>query len=176
MPVNAYGGCKFVSEKLFTNYDKNQIKTKFIVARYGNVLQSTGSVIPVLKEKIEKGEDITLTDKRMTRFIIEKNEAVQLIFDALRYGIGGEIFVRKLPAFKITDLIEVIKEKLSVDNKIKLIGIRPGEKLHETLISDAEMIKTIQFKNYLIIRPTVDDLGLLMSKQLLCTKSLEKAF
>ena len=93
----------------------------------------------------------------MTRFIIDKDEAVELIFDALRYGIGGEIFIPKIPAMKITDLIQVMKEKLNANNKVKVIGLRPGEKIHEVLINESEITRTYEFNNRYIIRSSVAD-------------------
>lgn len=159
LPINAYGACKFVSEKLFTNYDSSKISTKFMVVRFGNILESTGSVIPIFSEKIKLGEEIPLTSDQMTRFIINKKEAVSLIFDAIRYGNGGEIFVKRLPAMKITDLVDVLKMHFNSDNSVRVIGLRPGEKIHERLISESEMQRAIQFNDDLfIIRPTVVNL------------------
>lgn len=158
LPVNTYGACKFVSEKIFTNYDKTKITTKFMVARYGNVLESTGSVIPIFVDKIKLGYEIPLTDDRMTRFIITKEEAVALLFDALRYGDGGEIFIKKLPSMRITDLIEVLKSKYGAENNVKVIGLRPGEKIHEVLINEAEIARTIEFRDYFIMLPSVADI------------------
>jgi len=155
LPINAYGACKFISEKIFTNYDKERIATKFMVARYGNVLESTGSVIPIFAELIKKGADLLLTDEQMTRFIIHKQEAVNLIFDVLRYGEGGEIFVKRLPAFKITDLIEVLQNKFNSKTQVKITGIRPGEKLHEFLVNKSEAARTFAFNDYLIITPSI---------------------
>ncbi len=155
LPINCYGATKFISEKIFTNYDKQKIKTKFMVARFGNILESTGSVIPIFREKIKNGEDIPLTDKRMTRFIVAKEEAVELLFDALRYGNGGEIFIKQLPAFRIIDLIKVLKEKENVNNPIKIIGLRAGEKIHEVLIDKSEFKRAYCFKEYYIITPTI---------------------
>jgi FlaA1/EpsC-like NDP-sugar epimerase len=154
-PVNTYGACKFISEKIFTNYNQNKSSTKCMVARYGNVLDSTGSVIPIFIAKIKNGEDIPLTHIRMTRFIISKEEAVALVFDALRYGVGGEVFIKRLPALKVIDLIEVLKEKYNAHNVVKLIGLRPGEKIHEELINEAEIPRMIAFNHYFIIRPSV---------------------
>jgi len=154
-PANTYGACKFISEKIFTNYNKQEISTQFVVARYGNVLESTGSLIPIVLDRIKNKEDILLTDPQMTRFIIDKKEAVQLIVDALTYGIGGEIFVKKLPAFKISDVIKTLKERFHADNRVVEIGIRPGEKIHETLINEDEIPRTITFKDCFIITPTI---------------------
>jgi len=158
-PINAYGACKFISEKIFTNYDKSRISTKFMATRFGNILESTGSVIPIFTEKIKNGEVIPLTDERMTRFIVNHAGAVALIFDALRYGVGGEIFVRQLPALKVIDLIEILKDKFNAQNPIKLIGLRPGEKLHEVLINSSEIARTIVFEDLFIIRPSIGNTG-----------------
>lgn len=158
-PVNTYGACKFVSERIFseTNYSKGDISTIFTTVRYGNVLESTGSVIPFFSEKIINGNDIPLTDPRMTRFIISPKQAVELIFDAIKYGVGGEIFVPKLPSFKITDLIEILKEKHNGKNKIKIIGLRPGEKIHELMINYSEMPRTYDFENLYVIGSCIQD-------------------
>jgi len=154
-PVNIYGGCKFVSEKVFTNYDYANTDTIFTVVRFGNILESTGSVIPFFTSKIVNGEDITLTDERMTRFIIAKDEAVEYIFDAIRYSVGGEIFIKRLPAMYITDLIEVLKEKHNAKNQVHTIGLRPGEKIHEVLINECEMTRSYEFDHLCIITPSL---------------------
>ena len=154
-PINIYGGCKFISEKLFTNYDYEHINTIFTVVRFGNILESTGSVIPFFTDKILKGEDITLTDDRMTRFIIAKDEAIEFILDAVRYSIGGEIFIKRLPAMRIIDLIEILKEKYHAHNNIRTIGLRPGEKIHELLINESEMSRSYEFGSMCVITPSL---------------------
>ncbi len=154
-PINTYGASKFVSEKIFTNYDTKTIDTIFTVVRFGNIIESTGSVIPIFTEKIQKGQDLTLTDPAMTRFIINKNEAVELIFETLKYSVGGEIFVRKIPSMKITDLIDVLKKRYHATNLVKNIGLRPGEKIHEVLINDSEMARTFEFEGKYIIVPNI---------------------
>lgn len=158
-PVNTYGACKFVSERIFSesNFNKGDLKTIFTTVRYGNVLESTGSVIPFFSEKIVSGDVIPLTDPRMTRFIISPKEAVRLVFDAIRYGVGGEIFVPKLSSFMITDLIEILKEKYHKKNKIKIIGTRPGEKINELMINLSEISRTYNFKNLYIIGSAIQD-------------------
>jgi UDP-N-acetylglucosamine 4,6-dehydratase len=158
LPVNAYGATKLLGEKLFSNYDKSSIKTRFMTVRFGNILESTGSVIPILIDKISKGEEISLTDPTMTRFLMHKEEAICMLFDALRYGTGGEIFVKFTPAMKIADLIDVIKEKFNATNTVKITGLRPGEKLAEILVNTSEIPRTIEFNNYFIIQPTVSTL------------------
>ena len=152
-PINTYGACKFVSERIFTesNYSKGNKKTVFTCVRYGNVLESTGSVIPFFESKIKKGETIPLTDERMTRFIITPKQAVELVFDALKHGVGGEVFVPRLPAFRIVDLIEILKEKHNANNEVSLIGVRPGEKIHELMINQGEVPKTFKFKDRYVI-------------------------
>jgi FlaA1/EpsC-like NDP-sugar epimerase len=159
-PVNTYGACKFVSERIFseTNYSKGDLKTIFTTVRYGNVLESTGSVIPFFSEKIINGEAIPLTDLRMTRFIISPKQAVDLVLDAVRFGKGGEIFVPKLPAFKIVDLIEILKDKYHKKNKVKIIGIRPGEKIHELMINESEVSRTYRYKNLFVIGSSIQGL------------------
>lgn len=154
-PINIYGGCKFVSEKIFTNYDYANTDTIFTVVRFGNILESTGSVIPFFVNKILNGEDITLTDERMTRFIIAKDEAVEYIFEAMRYSVGGEIFIKRLPAMAIVDLIEILKEKYKAKSKVITIGLRPGEKIHEVLINESEMLRTYEFNHLCIITPSL---------------------
>jgi FlaA1/EpsC-like NDP-sugar epimerase len=175
-PVNTYGACKFVSERIFSesNFSKGDIRTIFTTVRYGNVLESTGSVIPFFSEKIINGDMIPLTDNRMTRFIITPTQAVTLIFDAIKYGVGGEIFIPKLPSFKIIDLIEILKEKYNAKNKINIIGLRPGEKIHELMINYSEIPRTYDFNNlfvissciqeYQSIKPVYSKIGKLMSE------------
>lgn len=156
-PINTYGACKFVSERVFveSNYNKGNKKIIFTSVRYGNVLESTGSVIPLFESKIKNEEEIPLTDSRMTRFIITPKQATNLIFDAIRYGAGGEIFVPELPSFRIVDLIAILKEKHQANNKIKLIGLRPGEKIHELMINNSEIPRTFRFKNMYVIVPSI---------------------
>lgn len=153
-PINAYGATKFISEKIFTNHT-GPSKTTFVVARFGNILESTGSIIPIFTQKITNGENIPLTDHNMTRFIITKEEAVKTLFSALRYGVGGEVFVTKLDSLKIIDLIELLKNKHNATNNITTIGLRPGEKIHETLINSSEISRTYEFDNYYVICPSV---------------------
>lgn len=154
-PINIYGACKFVSEKIFTNYDYRKTKTTFSVVRYGNVMHSTGSVIPFFVQKIKNGEAITLTDPRMTRFIIAIEQAIDLIFTALENSFGGEIFVKKLPSLTILDLIEALKKKYNGNNPVVITGIRPGEKLHEILINDSEAYRTYECNDFYVIMPTI---------------------
>ena len=158
-PVNTYGACKFVSERIFTesNFNKGNKRTIFTVVRYGNVLESTGSVIPFFTFKIKNGEKIPLTDPRMTRFIISPKQAVNLVLNALRYCIGGEVFVPQLPAFRIIDLIEILKEKYNTNNEIEKIGIRPGEKIHELMVNFSEIPRTFRFNSMYVITSSIEN-------------------
>jgi FlaA1/EpsC-like NDP-sugar epimerase len=162
LPINAYGGCKFVAEKLFTNNGQDN-GTIFSVVRYGNVLQSTGSVIPFFCEKIKNKEAVPLTDEAMTRFFISKEQAVELIFKALLYGTGRQVFVPMLPAFKIMDLIEVLQEKLGNKTNIVVVGLRPGEKIHEAMINSTEIPRARKFKDMFIIESSLYNDNLLDS-------------
>lgn len=156
LPINAYGACKFLAEKLFTNASGHD-DTTFSVVRYGNVLQSTGSVIPFFCEKIRNNEAVPLTDKDMTRFFITKKQAVELIFNALLYGTGGQVFVPRLPAFKIVDLITVLQEKLGNKTDVVMVGLRPGEKIHEAMVNSTEIPRVHRFKNMFVIASSIDN-------------------
>lgn len=156
LPINAYGACKFLAEKLFTNASGHD-DTTFSVVRYGNVLQSTGSVIPFFCEKIRNNEAVPLTDKDMTRFFITKKQAVELIFNALLYGTGGQVFVPRLPAFKIVDLITVLQEKLGNKTDVIMVGLRPGEKIHEAMVNSTEIPRVHRFKNMFVIASSIDN-------------------
>ena len=162
-PINTYGASKFVSERIFieSNFSKGSKPTKFICVRYGNVLESTGSVIPFFISKIKNGDSIPLTHKDMTRFIITGEQAVELILDSIRYGRGGEVFIPKLPAFRIVDLIDLLKEKHKADNRIEIVGIRPGEKIHELMINESEVFRTYNYKNIYVISSHIERYGIM---------------
>lgn len=151
-PINLYGATKLCSDKLFiagNAYTGNR-DTKFCVVRYGNVAGSRGSVIPYFQKHVaENAEYLPITDKRMTRFWLKIEDAVDLVLSALETMHGGELYVRKLPSMKITDLAQAIAPKL----KIKTIGIRPGEKIHEQMISREEAPYTLEYKDYYLVRP-----------------------
>lgn len=149
-PVNLYGATKLCSDKLFTSAQNmsGSRNIKFSVVRYGNVFGSRGSVFPYFKQ-LKKSESFPVTHKSMTRFNITLNESVEFVLQSLKKQKGGEIFVPKLSSFKIIDLCKVIDQS----KKIKIIGIRPGEKLHEELISKFEANETIDCGNYYVILP-----------------------
>lgn len=145
-PFNTYGGTKFLMERLFVsaNYYKGKSKCDFLAVRYGNVLGSRGSIVPKFIEQCKKSEKITITDPNMTRFNITMNEAIELIFRALKEGNGGDIFVPKLKAYKVQDLLDAIVEILGVKIEQIKIPVRPGEKFHESLISHNEIRNTFE--------------------------------
>lgn len=149
-PVNLYGATKLVAEKVFTqgNAYSGGRTTKFSCVRYGNVVGSRGSVIPLLLEQRKTGT-VTLTDSRMTRFWITLEHGVRLVLHALNHMQGGEIFVPKIPSMRMTDLLEAIAPHCA----IKTVGIRPGEKLNEVLLSVDEARHTVECKDSFIIHP-----------------------
>ncbi len=149
-PINLYGATKLCSDKLFTsaNFYSGKKNIKLSVVRYGNVMASRGSVIPhFIKNK--KKKVFTVTDKRMTRFNLTLDEGANFVLQSLRIMQGGEIFVPKIPSYRIMDLVKSI----SNNPKIKYIGIRPGEKLHEELITRSDSMTTFDFKDFFIILP-----------------------
>jgi len=149
-PVNLYGATKLVAEKLFVqgNSYSGGRKTIFSCVRYGNVVGSRGSVIPVFQRQKEKGK-ITITDENMTRFWITQEQAVRFIISCIEKMKGGEIFVPKIPSMKIIDLAAVIAPKC----KKEVIGIRPGEKINEVLLTEEEVHHTKEFDNYFVVEP-----------------------
>jgi UDP-N-acetylglucosamine 4,6-dehydratase len=153
-PVNLYGATKLCSDKLFVSANNmvGRKKKIFSVVRYGNVMGSRGSVIPeFIKQK--KTGIIKITDPEMTRFNITITDSIKLVLHALDKSRGGEIFVPKIPSYKITTLAKAISDKA----KINIIGIRPGEKIHEELISDNEAVHTVDIgKYYVILSPSLD--------------------
>jgi len=150
-PINLYGATKLCSDKIFlaANNVKGNRDIKFSVVRYGNVFSSRGSVVPLfLKQK--KNNKFTVTDKKMTRFHLTLNHAVEMVLWAIKNNNGGEIFVSKIPSYRILDLVKAI----SPNAKVQIIGIRPGEKLDEELITIAESVNTIgNDKYYIILNP-----------------------
>ncbi len=160
-PVNMYGLCKAIGEKLIIHGNQETNKTKFVCTRAGNVIGTRGSIIPFFRDLIERGEDVPITDLNMTRYYMTIGEAIGLLLGAAERCLGGEIFVTKMPACRIVDMAEVMIEELGSKSKIKEIGIRPGEKLHEYLISEYEANSTIILDDdYYVILPQQDINGL----------------
>ena len=160
-PLNTYGATKLLMEKLFTtasNYlDKDKHKTKFISLRYGNVLGSSGSVIPKFIQQIKANEKITITDPNMTRFSITMDEALDFILESTITGKGSEVFIPKLRAYKIDDVKVALQELISNTGEEK-IPVRQGEKFHETLINADEMRTTHESESrYMILQREISD-------------------
>lgn len=149
-PVNLYGATKLVAEKIFVqgNAYSAAAETRFSCVRYGNVVGSRGSVIPLFEKQRETGT-ITLTDERMTRFWLTLEQGVQFVIQCIEEMNGGEVFVPKIPSMKVTDLADAI----APDCKREVIGIRPGEKLHEMLLSADEARHTVEHDNHFVIQP-----------------------
>ena len=149
-PINLYGATKLCSDKLFVagNAMSGDIGTRFSVVRYGNVLGSRGSLVPLFLKQAETGK-LTLTDDRMTRFTITLQQGVDFVLDCLERMIGGELFVPKIPSYKILDVAKAI----APEAELASIGIRPGEKLHEVMVPEDESRNTLEFDDHFVIQP-----------------------
>jgi FlaA1/EpsC-like NDP-sugar epimerase len=157
-PTNVMGTSKLMSERLMTaaNALRRGDKPIFASTRFGNVLGSRGSVIPVFKRQIRAGGPVTLTDPEMTRFIMTLDEAVRLVMDSVFLARGGEVFVTKMPILRITDLAEVMVEELGNGNgavPVKTVGTKAGEKLYEELMNEEETRRTVELDRYFVIVP-----------------------
>lgn len=153
-PVNLYGATKLCAEKLFVNgnfYASG--RTKFSCVRYGNVIGSRGSIVDVLLNN-NNGNKLQLTDERMTRFWITLGQSHELVMFALEHMVGGEIFIPKIPSMKIVDLFKAVVGDVQID----IIGIRPGEKLHEVLLTEQEALHSMELERYYVVLPEFMDL------------------
>jgi UDP-N-acetylglucosamine 4,6-dehydratase/5-epimerase len=150
-PINLYGATKLTSDKLFitANNYRGVHDIKFSVVRYGNVMGSRGSVIPFFRKKKGTGE-LPITDSRMTRFNITLREGVEFVLAGLDRMAGGELFIPKIPSYRITDIAKAI----APDEKQVIVGIRPGEKLHEEMITVSDSLNTVEFEDYFVIVPS----------------------
>jgi UDP-N-acetylglucosamine 4,6-dehydratase len=140
-PINAMGISKALMEKVAIAASRNLTETTVCLTRYGNVMGSRGSVIPLFIDQLKEGKNLTITDPNMTRFLMSLDEAVELVLFAFENGNPGDLFVNKAPASNIGDLAQALKEMLDLNNNVKIIGTRHGEKLFETLCTREEMIK-----------------------------------
>jgi len=156
-PVNLYGATKLASDKLFLAANLHTLNTEtcFSVVRYGNVMGSRGSVIPFFQDKSNSGV-LPITDKRMTRFMISIDQAVKLVWHAFEDAVGGEIYVHKIPSIKVTD----IAKSINPNAKHEIIGIRPGEKIHEKMVSEEDAASTYEYEWYYKILPTINNWNL----------------
>ena len=154
-PINLYGATKLASDKLFTaaNNLVGDRKTRFAVVRYGNVVGSRGSVVPFFKKLIADGAtELPVTDPRMTRFWLRLEDGVELVLKGFQRMQGGEIFVPKIPSMRILDLVEAIAPGVPT----KIVGIRPGEKLHEVMCPSDVFYETLEFQDHFVIKPSID--------------------
>lgn len=156
-PLNLYGATKLAADKLFqsANHYAAGYETRFSVVRYGNVMGSRGSVVPFFKELAAKGEALPITDRRMTRFWITLPQAVQFVLDSFEHMQGGELYVPRIPSVHIMDLVEAI----APGSETREIGIRPGEKLHEEMISLDDSRRTVRVGDRFIVLPTIANWG-----------------
>ena len=153
-PMNVYGMCKAISERLYVDFANKQNDMKVVLCRYGNVLESTGSVIPFFKGLLDSGnQELPITDKRMTRFLISLEESVDLIDWAFKHSEShGKIIVPKLNSLKVTHLAKELGKSYGINNiKLNYIGIRPGEKIHEEMVSLEESLRSKTFDKYFMI-------------------------
>jgi UDP-N-acetylglucosamine 4,6-dehydratase/5-epimerase len=154
-PINLYGATKLCSDKLFIagNVYSGVHDTRFSVVRYGNVAGSRGSVIPYFEELLEQGAaELPITDERMTRFWLKLEDAVDMVLMALDIMVGGELFVKKIPSMKITELAKALAPQLP----LKHVGIRPGEKIHEVMITREDARNTLELDKYFVVKPAFD--------------------
>lgn len=151
-PVNVYGMCKAISERVVTSQARTGLShVRYLAVRYGNVLESRGSIIPLFKHQAASAEFLTVTDPDMTRFVMTLDDSVDLILRALRDGESGTTWIPILPAMRIGDLAEIFSERSG--KPIKVIGLRPGEKKHEDLINESESVRTTKLLKYYMIGP-----------------------
>ena len=157
-PINLYGATKLASDKLFVAGNSSYAsghRTIFSVVRYGNVMGSRGSVIPYFLNQKQEGGKITITDERMTRFMISLEQGVKLVWKAFEDMVGGEIYVKKIPSIKVTEIAKAIAPQA----EIEITGIRPGEKIHEQMIGHEDSFYTYEYSSYYKILPLLNGIG-----------------
>jgi len=155
-PVNVMGMTKALQERVFIQANLRCPSTRFICARYGNVLASRGSVVPLFHEQIRNGGPVTITDPEMTRFLLCLNDAVDTVFAAVREALPGETYLPKVPSARVVDIAQGLIGDMPIE--IKIVGIRPGEKLHEILVSEEEAHRTIEDDGHYVILPMLPEL------------------
>lgn len=172
-PVNVMGMTKAIQERIFTTGNIDVPKTRFICVRYGNVLASRGSVIPLFHEQLRYGGPLTLTTEEMTRFLLPLSKAVETIFAAIQYGLPGETFIPKVPSSKIINVAKALISEKKI--RIKFTGIRPGEKTHEILVSAEEAWHTYKKAGFYVIQPMLPELVKGKFKKAALTKEYSSA-
>lgn len=155
-PINVMGMSKAIQERVFIQGNLRAPKTRFVCVRYGNVIASRGSVIPLFREQIRHGGPVTVTMKEMTRFILSLDKAVDLIFHAMKEGVAGDTFIPRVPSAHVTDIAALMIGNR--DLPITYTGIRPGEKIHEILVSEEEGFRTFEKNGCYVIKPILPEL------------------
>jgi UDP-glucose 4-epimerase len=155
-PVNVMGMTKAVQERLFVRANLDSNHTRYVCVRYGNVLASRGSVIPLFHEQIRRGGPVTITTSDMTRFLLSLEQAVDTVFAAVRYAERGETYIPRVPSAQVTDIAKVLIGNQQIETVVT--GIRPGEKVHEILVSEEEAYRTIARGSYYVIQPMLPEL------------------
>jgi len=156
-PTNVMGMTKAIQERIFLTANIDCPKTRFVTVRYGNVLASRGSVVPLFLDQIEAGGPITLTDKKMTRFLLTLDQAVDTVFEAMQFAEAGETYIPKIKAALIVDIVNALVGKKKIE--VKETGVRPGEKLHEVLVSQEEALRTISRGEYFAIKSILPEVS-----------------
>jgi len=156
-PVNVMGMTKALQERVFITANVGQSRTRFLCVRYGNVISSRGSVVPLFLDQISRGGPITVTEERMTRFLLTLDVAVDTIFAAARTGLAGETYIPKLPSANVMDIARALMGERKIP--IEVTGIRPGEKLDEVMVSEEEIGRTTERDGYYVIRPLLPELA-----------------
>ena len=156
-PTNVMGMTKAIQERIFLTANIDCPKTRFVAVRYGNVLASRGSVVPLFLDQIEAGGPITLTDKKMTRFLLTLDQAVDTVFEAMQFAEAGETYIPKIKAALIADVVSALVGKKKIE--VKETGVRPGEKLHEVLVSQEESLRTISRGDYFAIKSILPEVS-----------------
>ena len=155
-PVNVMGMTKAIQERIFGNGNVGQLKTRFLCVRYGNVISSRGSVVPLFLEQINRGGPVTVTLERMTRFLLSLDRAVDTIFAAATSGAAGDTYIPKLPSAYVMDIAKAVIDDRDV--AIEIIGARPGEKIDEVMVSEEEIFRTVERDGYYVIKPILPEL------------------
>jgi len=156
-PVNVMGMTKAIQERVFVNANIGQSKTRFLCVRYGNVISSRGSVVPLFLEQISRGGPVTVTLERMTRFLLTLDRAVDTIFAAARSGEAGDTYIPKLPSAYVIDIAKALIDDRKV--AIEIVGARPGEKVDEVMLSEEEIFRTVERDGYYVIKPILPELA-----------------
>ncbi len=155
-PINVMGMCKALQERILIQANLMCPKTRFVCVRYGNVIASRGSVVPLFLDQIRQGGPVTLTLKEMTRFLLTLDQAADTVFAAARFGLPGDTYIPKVPSARVVDVAEVLINGRRIP--ITYTGIRPGEKIHEIMVSEEECYRTIEQNGYYVIRPILPEL------------------